>query len=98
MVTCRPIHLFQQASSLPHRSRNGKKWNVVEQRVWAGGTESEMFNKLESIALSRSPQTPVLGCHISRALEPAMVKGEVRMQLLAAEILALLVYSKMGTS
>uniref|UniRef100_A0A8C0ZH29 DNA polymerase subunit gamma-1 n=1 Tax=Cyanistes caeruleus TaxID=156563 RepID=A0A8C0ZH29_CYACU len=58
------------------RSRNGKKWNVVEQRVWAGGTESEMFNKLESIALSPSPQTPVLGCHISRALEPDMVKGE----------------------
>ncbi|NWU34451.1 DPOG1 polymerase, partial [Hylia prasina] len=58
------------------KSRTGKKWNVVEQRVWAGGTESEMFNKLESIALSPSPQTPVLGCHISRALEPAMVKGE----------------------
>ncbi|NWW77503.1 DPOG1 polymerase, partial [Climacteris rufus] len=58
------------------RSRKGKKWNVVEHRVWAGGTESEMFNKLESIALSHSPQTPVLGCHISRALEPAVVKGE----------------------
>ncbi|NXL69277.1 DPOG1 polymerase, partial [Leptocoma aspasia] len=57
-------------------SRWGKKWNVVEQRVWAGGTESEMFNKLESIALSPSPQTPVLGCHISRALEPAVVNGE----------------------
>uniref|UniRef100_A0A8C5X4E0 DNA polymerase subunit gamma-1 n=1 Tax=Malurus cyaneus samueli TaxID=2593467 RepID=A0A8C5X4E0_9PASS len=58
------------------KSRKGKKWNLVEHRVWAGGTESEMFNKLESIALSPSPQTPVLGCHISRALEPAMVKGE----------------------
>ncbi|KAF4792952.1 DNA polymerase subunit gamma-1 [Turdus rufiventris] len=58
------------------KSRQGKKWNLVEQRVWAGGTESEMFNKLESIALSPSPQTPVLGCHISRALEPAMVQGE----------------------
>lgn len=44
-----------------------------------------MFNKLESIALSPSPQTPVLGCHISRALEPAVAKGEVRMQLCAAE-------------
>ncbi|XP_010138021.1 PREDICTED: DNA polymerase subunit gamma-1, partial [Buceros rhinoceros silvestris] len=58
------------------RSRRKKKWNVVEHRVWAGGTESEMFNKLESIALSPSPQTPVLGCHISRALEPAVAKGE----------------------
>ncbi|XP_075621226.1 DNA polymerase subunit gamma-1 [Balearica regulorum gibbericeps] len=58
------------------RSRRKKKWDVVEHRVWAGGTESEMFNKLESIALSPSPQTPVLGCHISRALEPAVAKGE----------------------
>ncbi|PKU45256.1 dna polymerase subunit gamma-1 [Limosa lapponica baueri] len=58
------------------RSRKKKKWDVVLHRVWAGGTESEMFNKLESIALSPSPQTPVLGCHISRALEPAVAKGE----------------------
>lgn len=97
MGTCSPLPLFHQTSPLPHRSRWEKKWNVVEQRVWAGGTESEMFNKLESIALSPSPQTPVLGCHISRALEPAMVKGEVRMQLWDAEILALLIYSEMGT-
>lgn len=51
---------------------------MVRQRVWAGGTESEMFNKLESIAMSEAPQTPVLGCRISKALEPAVVKGEVR--------------------
>nr|XP_056722079.1 DNA polymerase subunit gamma-1 [Euleptes europaea] len=57
------------------RSRR-RKWDVVRQRVWTGGTESEMFNKLESIANSKSPCTPVLGCHISRALEPAVVKGE----------------------
>ncbi|XP_042712596.2 DNA polymerase subunit gamma-1 isoform X3 [Chrysemys picta bellii] len=57
------------------RSHRGK-WDVVCQRVWAGGTESEMFNKLESIAMSASPRTPVLGCCISRALEPAAVKGE----------------------
>ncbi|XP_021263131.1 DNA polymerase subunit gamma-1 [Numida meleagris] len=58
------------------KSRRKKKWDVVAHRMWAGGTESEMFNKLESIALSASPQTPVLGCHISRALEPAVAKGE----------------------
>ncbi|XP_062998741.1 DNA polymerase subunit gamma-1 isoform X2 [Elgaria multicarinata webbii] len=57
------------------RSRK-RKWDVVRQRVWSNGTESEMFNKLESIAMSQSPCTPVLGCHISRALEPAAVKGE----------------------
>lgn len=42
-----------------------------------GGTESEMFNKLESIATSDTPRTPVLGCRISRALEPSAVQGEV---------------------
>lgn len=64
---------------------------MVAHRMWAGGTESEMFNKLESIALSASPQTPVLGCHISRALEPSVAKGEVRMWFCGAELLALLV-------
>ncbi|KAL2094145.1 hypothetical protein ACEWY4_011457 [Coilia grayii] len=53
-----------------------RKWNLVEKRVWAGGTESEMFNKLESIAHSAQPATPVLGCQISRALEPAVVGEE----------------------
>ncbi|KAF7241560.1 DNA polymerase subunit gamma-1 [Varanus komodoensis] len=56
--------------------RSQRKWNVVRQSVWANGTESEMFNKLESIAMAASPCTPVLGCRISRALEPAVVKGE----------------------
>ena len=42
-----------------------------------GGTESEMFNKLENIATSDIPRTPVLGCRISRALEPCAVRGEV---------------------
>lgn len=37
-----------------------------------------MFNKLESIAMSDTPRTPVLGCCISRALEPSVVQGEVR--------------------
>ncbi|XP_067827503.1 DNA polymerase subunit gamma-1 isoform X2 [Heptranchias perlo] len=54
----------------------GAKWRVVKQRVWSGGTESEMFNKLESIATSRSPRTPVLDCCISRALEPGAVGDE----------------------
>lgn len=52
---------------------------MVSKRVWAGGTESGMFNKLESIAHSAQPATPVLGCRISRALEPKAVKDEVRL-------------------
>ncbi|CAG2166552.1 unnamed protein product [Oppiella nova] len=43
-------------------------------RQWVGGTESHMFNKLEEIAESSEPRTPVLGCRISRALEPQVVK------------------------
>lgn len=50
---------------------------MVAERAWTGGTESEMFNKLESIAMSDTPCTPVLGCRISRALEPSAVQGEV---------------------
>lgn len=64
------------ASVLVPRSR-GKKWNVVAERMWTGGTESEMFNKLESIATADEPRTPVLGCRISRALEPSVAQGEV---------------------
>jgi DNA polymerase gamma 1 len=37
---------------------------------WDGGTESATFNKLEEIASSAEPRTPVLGCKISQALEP----------------------------
>lgn len=40
-----------------------------------------MFNKLESIATSDTPRTPVLGCRISRALEPSTVQGEVSVWL-----------------
>jgi DNA polymerase gamma 1 len=49
---------------------------LVERRMWDGGTESHMFNKLEEIAQSDSPQTPVLHCRISRALEPRNVGNE----------------------
>lgn len=58
------------------RKSRWKKWEVVTERAWTGGTESEMFNKLESIAMSDTPRTPVLGCCISRALEPSVVQGE----------------------
>lgn len=35
---------------------------------WASGSESHMFNMLESIASSAEPRTPVLGSRISRCL------------------------------
>ena len=46
-------------------------------RVWVGGSESHLFNKLESIAMSELPRTPVLGCCISKALEPKYVGTSV---------------------
>lgn len=58
---------------------------MVERRLWSGGTESDMFNKLESIAHSAQPATPVLGCRISRALEPKAVRNEVRQTTLEME-------------
>ncbi|XP_075723040.1 DNA polymerase gamma, catalytic subunit tam [Rhipicephalus microplus] len=54
----------------------GQKVRVQGARkVWSGGSESHMFNKLEEIANSKVPKTPVLGCCISRALEPAAVNA-----------------------
>lgn len=37
---------------------------------WAGGTESDMFNRLEAIAGQPEPRTPFLGGRLSRPLEP----------------------------
>ncbi|XP_013211771.2 DNA polymerase subunit gamma-1 isoform X1 [Ictidomys tridecemlineatus] len=72
-ISLQDLRKIQRAAS---RKSCWKKWEVVAERAWIGGTESEMFNKLESIATSDTPQTPVLGCRISRALEPSAVQGE----------------------
>ncbi|KRZ68086.1 DNA polymerase subunit gamma-1, partial [Trichinella papuae] len=45
-------------------------------RLWAGGSESDLFNALEKIARSPQPRTPILGCRISRALEPEVVNED----------------------
>nr|XP_020470869.1 DNA polymerase subunit gamma-1 [Monopterus albus] len=67
---------LRRISKLVSKSARRKKWDIVGKRLWTGGTESDMFNKLESIAYSAQPATPVLGCRISRALEPKTVKDE----------------------
>ncbi|ELK35850.1 DNA polymerase subunit gamma-1 [Myotis davidii] len=72
-VSLQDLRKVQREAS---RKSRGKKWNVVAERMWTGGTESEMFNKLESIATADEPRTPVLGCRISRALEPSVAQGE----------------------
>ncbi|XP_055479099.1 DNA polymerase subunit gamma-1 isoform X2 [Psammomys obesus] len=72
-VSLQDLRMIRREAS---RKSRWKKWEVAAERAWTGGTESEMFNKLESIAMSDQPRTPVLGCCISRALEPAVVQGE----------------------
>ncbi|XP_029008599.1 DNA polymerase subunit gamma-1 [Betta splendens] len=67
---------LRRISKLASKCSRRKRWNIVGKRLWAGGTESDMFNKLESIAHSSQPATPVLGCRISRALEPMAAKDE----------------------
>jgi hypothetical protein len=49
--------------------------------LWQGGSESQMFNSLEVIARSKTPQTPVLESRISRALEPHNVDDAVRRKI-----------------
>ena len=46
---------------------------LIDGKKWVGGIESQMFNKLEEIAMSDVPQTPVLKCQISTALQPKKV-------------------------
>ncbi|XP_034390817.1 DNA polymerase subunit gamma-1 [Cyclopterus lumpus] len=67
---------LRRITRLASQCSRRKRWDMVDKRLWAGGTESDMFNKLESIAHSAQPATPVLGCRISRALEPEAVKDE----------------------
>lgn len=52
-------------------SGNNKAVNeCFEKPQWRGGTESAMFNRLESIASQEKPVTPFLACRLSRSLEP----------------------------
>ncbi|XP_068458822.1 DNA polymerase subunit gamma-1 [Clinocottus analis] len=67
---------LRRITKLASQSSRRKRWDMVDKRLWTGGTESDMFNKLEGIAHSAQPATPVLGCRISRALEPEAVKDE----------------------
>ena len=38
--------------------------SLVQQTIWFGGSESHTFNKLEEIAMSTFPKTPVLGNYV----------------------------------
>ena len=49
-------------------------WYIIS---FSHNSESAMFNRLEEIAKSEMPCTPVLGCRISKALEPENVYDDV---------------------
>jgi DNA polymerase gamma 1 len=47
-----------------------------DREYWQGGSESFMFNQLESIAKSSDSRTPVLNCQIPDTLSSVMTKNE----------------------
>ncbi|XP_050672846.1 DNA polymerase subunit gamma-1, mitochondrial [Leptidea sinapis] len=72
--------------------------DMFERARWRGGTESDMFNKLEDIADSESPCTAFLSARLSRALEHAAGRwGGTRLnwavQSAAADFLHLMLVS-----
>jgi len=58
-----------------------EKNNQKSLSKWNGGTESDMFNKLEEIAMSLVPKTPVLGASITKCLEPKLVGTDVKLKI-----------------
>ncbi|XP_026328086.1 DNA polymerase subunit gamma-1, mitochondrial [Hyposmocoma kahamanoa] len=78
---------------------SGKKVeDMFERPQWVGGTESDMFNKLEEIAESPAPATAFLRGRLSRALEHAAGRwGGTRLnwcvQSAAADFLHLMLVS-----
>ena len=70
--------LRKRARKVDHLEQLARATNdaLTQRRMWVNGTESNMFNKLEEIAHSNSPETPALSCKISRALEPQNVGKE----------------------
>ncbi|KAJ9051649.1 DNA-directed DNA polymerase gamma mip1 [Entomophthora muscae] len=61
-----------------YRSTKGqqdRRMRFADRSYWYGGSESFMFNRLEEIANSDDPRTPVLGCAIPNALLPSAVSG-----------------------
>lgn len=71
-----PVGVESQVQKQQQDLENGAQ-PVQVKRVWKNGSESEMFNKLEEIARSEHPCTPVLGARITSTLEPENVNDDV---------------------
>lgn len=53
------------------KKRHQRTW--FGRKFWFGGTESHVFNMLETIATSANPRTPTLGCGVTQALRKSML-------------------------
>lgn len=73
---CVVAKVYYQLLRKTARRRRSTGNSIDDGRRWCGGSESEMFNMLESIAQSVEPRTPVLDCRISKSLEPSAVGTE----------------------
>lgn len=58
----------ETAVKLYENTKGKTKRSKLFQKFWYGGSESILFNKLESIAEQKAPMTPVLGCGITNSL------------------------------
>ena len=80
-----PEEAFNKAKTMYEKTKGTKEENEkgirdINDKLtkhWSGGTESEMFNKLEEIAKSDYPKTPVLESSITKCLEPNFVNDDV---------------------
>jgi DNA polymerase gamma 1 len=50
------------------KGKNTNTTNFFGAKLWYGGSESFLFNRLEAIATSEKPMTPALGCGVTSAL------------------------------
>ena len=88
-----PQAIARQKAAALYEATKGKEILSVDdsggfrsrKRLWVGGTESNMFNRLEEIAFEDTPRTPVLGCQISAALQPRFM-GTDKKQYLRSRI------------
>ncbi|EEB07564.1 DNA polymerase [Schizosaccharomyces japonicus yFS275] len=61
-------NLYNSTKGVSKRIRIEKNNGVKRENIWAGGTESFVFNKLEEMAEAHYPRTPVLEAGITEAL------------------------------
>lgn len=61
-------HAAKQLYSATKGDRVHQARPPFNRKLWYGGTESHVFNKLEDVATANDPRTPALGCGITSAL------------------------------